>query len=136
MLWTGPGYNRLPPYTGIEFNVDNIPNSKYYDIVVRYDPETSGPYNKAQLMVKRPYGIDNNGPCYNYSTSNDIRTVNLPYNDRKAVVDSICFDKGHRYQIELNTNEFDAPAHDPNKSGQSVLIDSVCIFILIIYSFI
>lgn len=124
--WTGEGFNRLPPYSGIEFPIDYVPSSKYYDAVVRYEPETSGNFKNAQLMIKRPYGIDPYGPCGNYSTTNDIRQISLLSNERTAIVDSICLEKGQRYQMELNTNEFDRPAFD---QSPSILIDSVCFFV-------
>lgn len=132
MHWTGEGFNRLPPYSGIEFTIDNVPISKYYDVVVRYEPETSGRFNNAQLMIKRPYGTDVYGPCGNYSTTNDIRTINLSSNERTAIADSICLEKGQRYQMELNANEFERPSYG-NEQSPSILIDSVWLSIVYVF---
>ncbi|KPM03150.1 laminin subunit beta-1-like protein [Sarcoptes scabiei] len=123
MFWTGTGFNRMPPDCGIEFDIDNVPTSKLYDVVVRYEPETSGRFNNAQLKIKRPYRIDGYGPCANYSSNNDVRTFSLSSGERSAIIDNVCLEKGVHYQVELDTNQFERPIY--NGESPSVLIDSI-----------
>ena len=123
LTWSGTGFMRLPPQSSIEFVIDNIPRSKLYDVVVRYEPQVTGRWN-VQLSVKRPIGINPLSECANYTKNSDIKQLSLSSSERHIVVDSICLEENTRYIIQLEINEFERPSLEGE--APSILIDSVC----------
>lgn len=122
LSWTGTGFVQLFPQSSIEFSVDNVPESKLYDIVIRYEPTMNGQFD-AEVVVQRPGGISSFSPCYNHSHQGDVQSVKLNSMARNVHVRGVCLEKNARYTIELKVHEADQRNHDG--SAPSVLIDSV-----------
>ena len=119
--WTGPGFVQIFPQSSIEFNVENIPETKKYDIVVRYEPTANGQFD-AEVVVHRPGGMSTYSPCYNHSSA-DIQTIKLTPNSRNALSKGVCLEKNVHYMIEVKIRDVDHRISDG--SQQSILIDSV-----------
>lgn len=122
--WTGTGFMRVVPNSKMEFPVDNIQESKLYDIVVRYEPQSNIEWDNVQLTLKRYLPIDAYGPCGNYSRNpQDIQTIKFSL-ERYAVARGVCLEKNGRYTVELQVNQ--AP-RDADPRTENVLIDSIVI---------
>jgi len=127
LTWSGTGFMRMHPHSSIEFVVDNIPESKLYDVVVRFEPQVTGKWDNVQLIIKRPIGIDPFGSCGNYSRGSDTRGLSFTSMERHAVAESVCLEKNTRYIIQLQVNEFERSPIDGE--APSILIDSVWHFV-------
>lgn len=134
ITWSGTGFMKMHPYSSIEFKIDNLPESKFYDIVVRFEPQISGNFDKCIIQIDSPIGINPNGPCANYTQQSYNRQISLQSTQRHAVIESICLEKNSPYLISLNVNEFDRSVLEQHESP-SILIDSVS-FICLLYSFV
>ena len=45
MTWTGTGFMRVMEGDSITFNIDNLPTSMEYDIIIRYESQVSKSYS-------------------------------------------------------------------------------------------
>lgn len=119
--WSGVGFMRIPARNTLEASVDNLPESKLYDVVVRYEPDSDVPWSNVRLTVQRPLGpINTNGPCQNYSYNpRDIQSLEFSA-QRFSVAESICLEKNTPYKILIDLP--DSPTGNPQSN---ILIDSI-----------
>lgn len=126
LSWSGTGFMRLHPSSAIEFTLDKVPESKLYDLVVRYEPQVSGRWENVVLNIRRPGGTGGYGsPCSNYTgPEQDSQRLELSSSSRDVAATSVCLEKGLRYILTLEVKDFERPITDGGEAP-SVLIDSV-----------
>uniref|UniRef100_A0A3Q2TZN7 Laminin, beta 1b n=1 Tax=Fundulus heteroclitus TaxID=8078 RepID=A0A3Q2TZN7_FUNHE len=123
--WTGMGFARVPEGGYIEFNVNNIPESMDYDILIRYEPQLPQQWDEANVRVLRPVF---NPPSHaaHCSTSfqrGDEQSISLPPGSRHVLlVSPACLEKGQNYTIRLTLPRYSSDSHIHNPH---TLIDSL-----------
>lgn len=106
----------------LNFTVDGIRRSMYYDIVVRYETKVPGNWEDAQLIVLRQNPPDPDGPCADWTEDSDRLHVELPSNQRRSTaVPGVCLETGQVYTVLLELKKYGGP----DSPSASVLIDSV-----------
>ncbi|XP_026326893.1 laminin subunit beta-1 isoform X2 [Hyposmocoma kahamanoa] len=121
--WTGPGFMKLPEGSTIVFIVNNLKRSMNYNVLIRYEPQSSLNWEEATILVKRPYGVDPDSPCANVRLENDTIQTYLPSNQRSVLVSpAICLEKDKDTEIRIYLGRQDRRTPNPIAT---VLIDSI-----------
>ncbi|KAL4656758.1 laminin subunit beta-1-like isoform X1 [Arapaima gigas] len=121
--WTGIGFANVPEGAHLEFNIDNIPSSMEYDILIRYEPQLPEQWEEAVITVVRPSAVAVGGPCSHTISGDDNQMVSLHPGSRYIVLPRpVCFEKGLNYTIRLSL-----PFYSTLGDVQSpyILIDSI-----------
>uniref|UniRef100_A0A8D0CDK1 Laminin, beta 1a n=1 Tax=Scleropages formosus TaxID=113540 RepID=A0A8D0CDK1_SCLFO len=101
--WTGIGFVNVPEGAYLEFNIDNIPYSMEYDIVIRYEPQLPDQWEEVMMTVIRPGPISADSRCVNTVPEDDNQMVSLHPISRYVVLPRpVCFEKGLNYTIHLS----------------------------------
>ncbi|XP_035719159.1 laminin subunit beta-1-like isoform X1 [Vespa mandarinia] len=123
--WTGTGFMKALQDSTLNFTIDDIRRSMWYDIIVRYEPIQSGTWEDVQIIIERDEPVDLNGPCANSKPEYDRLWVQLPYNSRNSVAQpSVCLEKGKKYNVILQFRKFNSHVDTPTAS---ILIDSIIV---------
>uniref|UniRef100_A0A8B9LT83 Laminin, beta 1a n=1 Tax=Astyanax mexicanus TaxID=7994 RepID=A0A8B9LT83_ASTMX len=121
--WTGIGFVNVPEGAYLEFNIDNIPHSMEYDILIRYEPQLPEQWEEVLMTVIRPRVITADSRCANTMPDDDNQMVSLHPGSRYIVLPRpVCFEQGLNYTIRLSL-----PRYSTNSDIQSpyTLIDSI-----------
>lgn len=119
------GFALVPEGGYIEFNVNNIPVSMNYDILVRYEPQLPQQWELVMVRVERPVF---NPPSYSAHCSNsaqrgDEQSISLPPGSRHVLLAApACLEKGLNYTIRLTFPRYSSDSHIQNPH---TLIDSL-----------
>ncbi|XP_075996664.1 laminin subunit beta-4 [Genypterus blacodes] len=117
VTWTGPGLVRVLDGAGLRFTVDNLPTSMDYQLVIRYEPESTSDWLASVSVV--PLTPTSNS-CSDDPTGG--QTLLLPGNSRGSVLDRpLCLNAGARYFVDIT---FRKQGH-PDDSSSHILIDSM-----------
>lgn len=121
--WTGTGFMKALEGSILNFTIDDIRKSLWYDIIVRYEPIQVGSWENVQIIIERDGPVDPNGPCAEWRPEYDQLYAQLPLRSRSVVVQpSICLEAGKRYNILLQFRKFNNHIDTPSAS---ILVDSV-----------
>lgn len=121
--WTGMGFIKAPEKSIINFSIDNIKKSMWYDIIIRYEPLQPGIWQNIEIIIERNEPIDKNGPCSDWQPNDDKLWIELPDNARSAVVKPpICLENNKLYKITLIFKRYDNNIETPTAS---ILVDSI-----------
>uniref|UniRef100_A0A8C9VEK0 Laminin subunit beta-1 n=1 Tax=Scleropages formosus TaxID=113540 RepID=A0A8C9VEK0_SCLFO len=121
--WTGTGFASVPEGGYLEFNIDNIPSSMEYDILIRYEPQLPDQWEEALTTVIRPSAIAVDSPCSNTIVDDDNQMVSLHPGSRYVVLPRpVCFEKGQNYTIRLSLPLYSTLVH---VQSPYTLIDSI-----------
>ena len=127
--WTDLGFMQVLENSMLNFTIDDVRRSMWYDIVVRYEPKYGGTWDDAEIVIVRDGPPDPDGPCGpDYHPENDRLWVQLPTNQRSSVaLPPVCLEAGKVYTVLLQIRKYAGPSDQPSAS---ILIDSVSFFIL------
>ncbi|KAM4712138.1 laminin subunit beta-1b isoform 1-T1 [Anableps anableps] len=123
--WTGMGFAHVSEGGYIEFNVNNIPESMDYDILVRYEPQLPQQWEQVTVRVERPVfnPPSDTAHCINSVQSGDEQSISLPPGSRHVLlVSPVCLEKGLNYTIRLTFPRYSLDSHIQNPH---TLIDSL-----------
>lgn len=113
---------KTPEGSTIEFVVDNINQSLFYNPTIRFEP-TKDSYEEVEFKVVRPGPPNPDGPCRDVRPEDDTRYISLPANTRSYTIDPpICLEQGRKYIVKITIKRFRGDRDTPTAS---VLIDSV-----------
>ncbi|KAI8440127.1 hypothetical protein MSG28_001532 [Choristoneura fumiferana] len=123
--WTGPGFMKIPEGGTLVFVVKNLKTSMNYNILVRYEPQSSINWEEATILVKRPLPIDFDSPCANVRPEDDTIYTTLPANERSVLVKpAVCLEKDRDTEIRIYLGRQDGRT---SNSRATVLIDSIAL---------
>ncbi|XP_012282234.1 laminin subunit beta-1 isoform X2 [Orussus abietinus] len=121
--WTGIGFMKALEGSTLNFTVDDIRRSMWYDIVVRYEPVHPGAWEDVQIIIERDGRVDREGPCVDWRPDDDRLRVQLLANSHSAVaIPSVCLEEGKRYNIMLQFRKYGGHLDTPSAS---ILVDSI-----------
>ncbi|XP_034940171.1 laminin subunit beta-1 isoform X2 [Chelonus insularis] len=122
--WTGTGFMKALEGSTMNFTINDIRKSMWYDIIVRYEPVHPGVWEHVEIFIERDGPVDPDGPCADWRIDDDHLWVQLPDNSRSAVMTpAVCLEAGKVYKVLLTFRKFD-PKGDPVPSA-AILIDSI-----------
>ncbi|XP_063053091.1 laminin subunit beta-4 [Engraulis encrasicolus] len=119
VTWTGPGFMRAQQGAILRFNVNNVPASLLYKLVIHYEPESPDDWIATVRVV--PSAPLDFGRCQNDpSTEYDVP---LPGSKRVALLDStVCLEAGVPYSVDVTLRKTSNPQ---SPSDIYILIDSL-----------
>ncbi|OAD54662.1 Laminin subunit beta-1 [Eufriesea mexicana] len=121
--WSGTGFMKALEGSVLNFTIDDIRKSLWYDIIIRYEPIQVGSWENVQIIIERDGPVDPNGPCAEWRPEYDQLWAQLPLRSRSVVVQpSICLEAGKRYNVLLQFRKFNNHVDTPSAS---ILVDSI-----------
>lgn len=124
--WTGLGFMQAIEDSVLNFTVDDVQRTMWYDIIVRYEPKYPGTWDDAQIIIERDGPVDPDGPCADWRPEHDQLWVQLPTSQRSSVASPpVCLEAGKVYTVLLQLRKFAGPPESPTGT---ILIDSVGLY--------
>ncbi|CAL8370158.1 unnamed protein product [Lota lota] len=100
ITWTGPGFARVKDGAGLVFSVDDIPRAMEYDIMIRYEPESTEDWEV--IVSVTSVMLASSHRCGNLLPTEQIYTVSLPHRERYIQMPrAFCFEPANRYVIAI-----------------------------------
>ncbi|XP_041860156.1 laminin subunit beta-1 [Melanotaenia boesemani] len=100
VTWTGTGFARVKDGAGLVFTIDNIPFAMEYDIMIRYEPESTEDWEAIVSItsVMLPSSVR----CGNLLPTEQLYTVTLLHNNRYVMLSRpFCFEPSNRYVVAI-----------------------------------
>ncbi|KAI5612331.1 laminin subunit beta-1 isoform X2 [Silurus asotus] len=100
VTWTGPGFARVKDGAGLVFTIENIPYAMEYDILIRYEPESTEDWEA--IVSVRTMLLSTSTRCGNLLPTEQLYTVLLPHNKRHVLMpEPFCFEPNNRYVVAI-----------------------------------
>ncbi|KAJ3586836.1 hypothetical protein NHX12_013228 [Muraenolepis orangiensis] len=80
VTWSGPGFSRVKDGAGLVFVVDDVPHAMEYDIMVRYEPESTEDWEVVVSVTS--VMLASSHRCGNLLPTEQLYTVTLPHRKR------------------------------------------------------
>ncbi|CAL8260674.1 unnamed protein product [Gadus morhua 'NCC'] len=77
ITWTGPGFRRVKDGAGLVFTVDDVPHAMEYDIMIRYEPESTEDWEVIVSVTSEMLASSHR--CGNLLPTEQLYTVSLPH---------------------------------------------------------
>ncbi|XP_058024139.1 laminin subunit beta-2 [Ahaetulla prasina] len=123
VTWTGLGFARVLEGSVVEFRINDVPFSMEYDLLLRYEPQFPGKWEKVKVSVVRPGPVPSSSPCGNIIPADDlISTALLPTSRYIVLPQPVCLEQGIRYTIRI---EFTHSGGREHLQDAAVLLDSL-----------
>ncbi|XP_048346182.1 laminin subunit beta-1-like isoform X1 [Sphaerodactylus townsendi] len=98
ITWTGPGFARVRDGAGLSFQIDNIPYAMEYDILLRYEPESTEDWEAVVSVSSQ--ALPMSPRCGNVLPSEQKYQESLPHSSRYVLLPRpFCFEPRNRYEI-------------------------------------
>ncbi|KAM6437491.1 laminin subunit beta-4 [Liasis olivaceus] len=121
VTWSGLGFAQMQSRAGLRFLINNIPFLMEFNIIIRYQPETSADWT-ATIVVKSsgPVGSEH---CKNQIALEEPQFLVLPSTMRMQLLSTpICLEPRTEYFVDVYFSKTSDP--EP-KSQSSILVDSI-----------
>ncbi|XP_066526394.1 laminin subunit beta-1 [Hoplias malabaricus] len=100
ITWTGPGFARVKDGAGLVFTIDNIAYAMEYDIMIRYEPESTEDWEAIVSITS--VLLPTSPRCGNLLPTEQMYTVTLPHHKRYIQMPRpFCFEPSNRYVISI-----------------------------------
>uniref|UniRef100_A0A3Q2XNE3 Laminin, beta 2-like n=1 Tax=Hippocampus comes TaxID=109280 RepID=A0A3Q2XNE3_HIPCM len=98
--WTGPGFARVKDGAGLVFTIDNIPYAMEYNIMIRYEPESTEDWEAIVSITS--VNLPSSLRCGNLLPTEQLYTVTLPHRSRYIQMPRpFCFEPNNRYVVAI-----------------------------------
>ncbi|KAM4562148.1 laminin subunit beta-1 isoform 1-T2 [Odontesthes bonariensis] len=100
VTWTGPGFARVKDGAGLVFTIDNVPFAMEYDIVIRYEPESTEDWEAVVSITS--VTLPSSLRCGNLLPTEQLYTETLLHRNRYIQMSRpFCFEPDNRYVIAI-----------------------------------
>uniref|UniRef100_A0A8C4XFR5 Laminin subunit beta-1 n=1 Tax=Erpetoichthys calabaricus TaxID=27687 RepID=A0A8C4XFR5_ERPCA len=124
VTWTGPGFARVKDGAGLVFTIDNIPYSMDYDIIIRYETESTEDWEA--IISITSHSLPMSLRCGNILSSEQMYIVKLLHDQRYIKMPRpFCFESNNRYMVAIRFQRFGVAERYFNAF---ILIDSLVLF--------
>ncbi|CAM4582364.1 unnamed protein product [Lepidochelys olivacea] len=121
ITWTGPGFARVRDGAGLSFHIDNIPYPMEYDILIRYEPESTEDWEA--IVSVSAQALPTSPRCGNVLPSEQRYKESLPHTERYALLSRpFCFEPSNQYEIAMRFQRAGVVQRHP---AAFILIDSL-----------
>lgn len=100
VTWTGPGFARVKDGAGLVFTIEDIPYAMEYDIMIRYEPESTEDWEA--IVSVTSVLLSTSTRCGNLLPTEQLYTVTLLHNKRHILMPQpFCFEPSNRYGVAI-----------------------------------
>ncbi|XP_042568965.1 laminin subunit beta-1-like [Cyprinus carpio] len=100
VTWTGPGFARVKDGAGLKFTISNIPYAMEYDIMIRYEPESTEDWEA--LVSITSLDLPTSLRCGNMLPTEQMYTVTMPHHRRYVDMPRpFCFEPNNQYVVSI-----------------------------------
>ncbi|XP_061592831.1 laminin subunit beta-2 [Cololabis saira] len=100
VTWTGPGFARVKDGAGLVFTIDNVPYAMEYDIMLRYEPESTEDWEAVVSITSEQ--LPSSLRCGNLLPTEQLYTETLLHRNRYIQMSRpFCFEPSNRYVVSI-----------------------------------
>ncbi|XP_023188119.1 laminin subunit beta-2-like [Xiphophorus maculatus] len=98
--WTGPGFTRVKDGAGLVFTIDNIPYAMEYEVMIRYEPESTEDWEAVVSITSAE--LPSSLRCGNLLPTEQLYTETLLHSNRYILMSRpFCFEPSNRYVVAI-----------------------------------
>ncbi|KAI1892887.1 hypothetical protein AGOR_G00138150 [Albula goreensis] len=100
VTWTGPGFARVKDGAGLVFTINNIPYAMEYDIMIRYEPESTEDWEAIVSITSLE--LPTSSRCGNVLPTEQMYAVVLSHHRRYIQMPRpFCFEPNNQYVVAI-----------------------------------